>query len=63
MVHEAPLLPGQVEGANRPRFYDAILQRALAKDPEQRYRSAAEFKAAIERGVGEPFDTTVWRRK
>ena len=62
VVHEAPLLPGQVEGANRPRFYDAILQRALAKDPEQRYRSAAEFKAAIERGVGEPFDTTVWEQ-
>ncbi len=62
VVHEAPLLPSQVEGANRPRFYDAILQRALAKDPAQRYASAADFKAAIERGVGEPFDTTVWEQ-
>jgi serine/threonine-protein kinase len=62
VVHEAPLLPSQVEGANRPRFYDAILQRALAKDPDQRYRSAAEFKAAIERGVGQPVDTTVWEQ-
>ena len=61
-VHEAPLPPGQVEGVNRPRFYDTIVQRALAKDPAQRYRSAAEFKAAIERGVGEPIDTTVWEQ-
>lgn len=62
VVHEAPLLPSQIEGINRPRFYDAILQRALAKDPEQRFRTAAEFKAAIERGVGQPFDTTVWEQ-
>jgi serine/threonine-protein kinase len=62
VVHEAPPLPSQVDGANRPRFYDAIIQRALAKDPAQRFASAAEFKAAIERGVGEPFDTTVWEQ-
>ena len=30
VVHEAPVLPRQVEGANRPHFYDAILARALA---------------------------------
>jgi hypothetical protein len=47
---------------NRPRFYDSIIERALAKDPKQRYATAAEFKAAIQRGVGEPFDTTVWER-
>ncbi len=62
VVHEAPPLPSQVDGANRPRFYDAIIQRALAKDPAQRFASAADFKAAIERGVGEPFDTTVWEQ-
>jgi tRNA A-37 threonylcarbamoyl transferase component Bud32 len=62
VVHEPPLPPSQLEGVNRPRFYDSIIERALAKDPKQRYATAAEFKAAIQRGVGEPFDTTVWER-
>ncbi len=62
VVHEPPVLPSQYEGANRPPFYDAIIARALAKDPDQRYPDAASFKAAVQRGVGQPFDTTVWER-
>jgi len=62
VVHENPLPPSGVEGANRPRFYDAIVAKALAKDPGQRFDTAAEFKEIIERGVGQPFDTTVWER-
>lgn len=62
VVHEQPLMPSQIEGLNRPRFYDALLQKALAKDPNQRFGSAQAFKDAIQRGVGQPFDTTVWER-
>jgi serine/threonine-protein kinase len=62
VVHEQPVLPSQLESANRPRFYDAILSRALAKDPAQRFASASAFKDAIQNGVGEPFDTTVWEQ-
>ncbi len=62
VVHEAPLLPSQIEGADRPPFYDAILARALAKDPDRRYPDAASFKAAVQRGVGRPFDSTVWEQ-
>ncbi|MBK7061393.1 MAG: serine/threonine protein kinase [Rubrivivax sp.] len=62
VVHEQPVLPRQIEGANRPHFYDAILARALAKDPNQRFATAAAFKDAIQRGVGQPIDTTVWER-
>ena len=62
VVHEQPALPSQVENANRPRFYDAILARALAKEPAQRYASAAAFRDAIQNGVGQPFDTTVWEQ-
>ena len=62
VVHEPPVLPGQIEGNNRPHFYDAILSRALAKSPDQRFSDAASFKAAVQRGVGQPFDTTVWER-
>lgn len=62
VVHEQPALPGQIEGANRPRFYDAILARALAKSPDHRFPDAAAFREAIQRGIGQPFDTTVWER-
>ncbi|MFO1325944.1 MAG: serine/threonine-protein kinase [Rubrivivax sp.] len=62
VVHEQPVLPGQIEGLNRPRFYDAILARALAKHPEARFSDAATFREAIQRGIGQPFDTTVWER-
>jgi eukaryotic-like serine/threonine-protein kinase len=62
VVHEAPVLPGQIEGINRPHFYDAILARALAKNPDKRFGNAASFKAAVQGGVGQPFDTTVWER-
>ena len=62
VVHEPPVLPSQVEGANRPPFYDAIIAKALAKDPEKRFLSAASFRDAVQRGVGQPFDTTVWER-
>jgi outer membrane protein assembly factor BamB len=31
---------------------DPVLQRAMAKDPEERYASAGEFAAALERAVG-----------
>ena len=61
-VHETPPPPSTVEGVQRPRFYDAIVARALAKDPNQRFATAGEFKAAIVAGVGQPFDTTVWER-
>jgi eukaryotic-like serine/threonine-protein kinase len=62
VVHEPPTMPSQVEGANRPGFYDAIVAKALAKDPDKRFLNAASFRDAVQRGVGQPFDTTVWER-
>lgn len=62
VVHEPPKLPGQIEGLHRPRFYDAILARALAKNPDQRFADAGAFRNAIQRGVGQPIDTTVWEQ-
>jgi eukaryotic-like serine/threonine-protein kinase len=61
-VHEMPAPPSAVEGANRPRFYDAIVATALAKDPARRYASASAFKDAIVRAVGQPIDQTAWEQ-
>jgi serine/threonine-protein kinase len=58
VVHEKPVLPSQVEGVQRPAFYDDIIAAALAKRPVDRYASAAAFKNALVRGVGRPIDVS-----
>ncbi len=60
VVHEQPVPPSEVEGAGRPRFYDALIATALAKDPNQRFPSAAAFKDALVRAVGQPIDEDAW---
>jgi predicted Ser/Thr protein kinase len=62
VVHEPPLPPSQVEGSNRPRFYDTLVATALAKAAAQRYASAASFKQALLDALGEPVDETAWDR-
>lgn len=47
IVHEDPVPPSVAEPAVDPRF-DAVIARALAKDPADRYASAAEFAADLE---------------
>jgi len=62
VVHEPPVLPSSVEGANRPHWYDPIVARALSKDPEQRFPDAATFKKALVDGVGHSFDESAWEK-
>ncbi len=63
VLNEHPLPPSQVLEAQRADFYDAIIDKALAKAPEQRYVSATEFRAALARrradGVEATEQTTV----
>jgi eukaryotic-like serine/threonine-protein kinase len=47
VVNDHPVPPSKVPEAGRPEFYDAIVAKALAKKPEQRYASVAEFRAAL----------------
>jgi serine/threonine-protein kinase len=47
VVNEHPVPPSKVPDAARPEFYDAIVAKALAKKPEQRYASVAEFRTAL----------------
>jgi branched-chain amino acid transport system substrate-binding protein len=48
-VHEPPppLRPARAEGPAWPPAVDAVLQKALAKDPGERYETAAAFVAAL----------------
>lgn len=60
VVHEAPTAPSTLDGISRPRFYDELIAKALAKKPEERYPSARAFKEALTEAIGRPFDTTTW---
>ncbi|MCR2762732.1 Stk1 family PASTA domain-containing Ser/Thr kinase [Microbacterium sp. zg.B48] len=50
-VSEAPLPPSEVN-ESVPRTLDAVILRALAKDPFQRYQDAAAFREALDATVG-----------
>ncbi len=55
-VSEAPMPPSAVNPAVPPAL-DAVVLRALAKDPQQRFASAGEFIAALEQvraGLDQP---------
>ena len=58
-VSENPLPPSQVDPGVSPEV-DAIVMRALAKHPDDRYQTAGEFRADIERAIaGAPVTATV----
>jgi serine/threonine-protein kinase len=47
--------------ANLPSWCEAIVQRALARSPADRFQSAAEFRGALERGIGHATTTDLVR--
>ncbi|GGS87213.1 putative serine/threonine-protein kinase [Planobispora rosea] len=55
-VRENPIPPSQVD-REIPAWADAIVLKAMAKDPGQRYQSAGEMRADIQRALsGMPMD-------
>src|SRR5436190_20976246 len=48
IVHEDPVRPSQLNASLSPEF-DRVVSRALAKAPEARYQSAADFGRALQR--------------
>jgi len=50
-VSEAPTAPSEINEAI-PRALDAVVVRALAKDPFQRYQDAATFREALDATIG-----------
>jgi len=49
-VSETPLPPSQIDPAVPPSL-DPLVLKALAKDPNDRYQSAADFRADVERAM------------
>jgi serine/threonine-protein kinase len=47
VVNEHPPLPSKVPEAGRPEFYDAIIAKALAKKPADRYANVTAFRQAL----------------
>ncbi|MEV8634766.1 Stk1 family PASTA domain-containing Ser/Thr kinase [Streptosporangium sp. NPDC051023] len=55
-VREDPIPPSQID-PDIPAWADAIVLKSMAKDPAQRYQSAAEMRADIQRAMsGMPTD-------
>ncbi len=58
-VSEMPTPPSQVDPGVTPEV-DAVVLRALAKSPDDRYQTAAEFRADVERAIaGSPVTAAV----
>ncbi|WIT11091.1 serine/threonine-protein kinase [Paucibacter sediminis] len=47
VLNEAAAPPSQVALAARPALFDSVVERAMAKRPEQRFGSAAEFRSML----------------
>ena len=57
-VREEPVPPSQVD-PQIPHWADAIVLKAMAKDPDHRYQTAAEFRQEIQRVLqGQPVAST-----
>jgi serine/threonine-protein kinase len=50
IIQEEPPLPSSLNNSVTPLF-DAVVNRALAKDPEQRFQSAKDFAIALRRAL------------
>lgn len=56
-IHQ-PVPPASERGVDLPRDVDAVFERVLAKQPEERYGHAAEFVAALGEALRPPVEPT-----
>lgn len=58
-VSEQPVPPSQIDPAVPPAL-DGLVMKALAKDPDDRYQTAADFRSDVERAIaGIPVTTSI----
>lgn len=56
VLHEEPLAPSMLNVA-LPSAFDAVVRKAMAKNPDERYQSAQEFAQAIQTSLQQPTRT------
>jgi serine/threonine-protein kinase len=61
VVNEAPMPASTVEGGRGYTAFDAVVARALAKDPVERWPNGTAFREAISRAIAQPLPTAVSR--
>jgi osmotically-inducible protein OsmY len=59
VCYESPARPAEVSPGRDLERYDAVVSRALSKTPQDRYASAAAFRAAILEAYAEPVSPTI----
>lgn len=59
ICHEEPKRPSEIDPTHCPAPFDAIVARALAKDPNDRYPTAAEFRAELSHATVDPVPSSV----
>lgn len=59
ILNESPPPPSTVEPRDRPAFYDELVAKAMAKDPDQRFANAWEFRTAVLGAANQPADVAV----
>jgi tRNA A-37 threonylcarbamoyl transferase component Bud32 len=59
ICHVEPPLPSEAEPDRGWERYNAVITRALAKQPEDRFQTATEFRAAILEAYAKPVAATV----
>lgn len=59
VVNEIPLPPSAAEGARNGALFDAVVSRALAKDPAERWPHAGAFREAVLQALGAAPPTAV----
>ncbi len=59
ICHVEPPLPSEAEPDRGWERYNAVMTRALAKQPEARFQTASEFRAAILEAYAKPVAATV----
>ncbi len=59
VVNEVPMPPSTVEGGRGLAMFDAVVSRALAKDPVERWPNGAAFRDAVARALGAPIPGAV----
>jgi serine/threonine-protein kinase len=59
VCYHDPVPPSTADPQRRWPKYDAIVAKALEKDPQHRYQSAAAFRAAILSEYAEPLNSTL----